>query len=295
MQHRDTTKRNYYAIWKVFNEFFIRLDEKPDTWQDRLTLFVGYLIQKERQSSTVKSYVSAIKAVLKENNIHITSDQYLLASLIRACRIKNDRIRTRLPIRKKMLAVILKKTKEYFYSINQPYLACLYQTLFLTTYYGLFRVGEMTTGDHPVLAKDVQVGVNKKKFLFILRSSKTHGYNSYPQMVKITSTSNAGNKKVNLLPCPYTLLLKYSRMRGNYYRNSDPFFTFADGSPVTARQMSSCLKLMIKKAGFNEKLYGTHSLRAGRTNDLYKLGLSVETIKKLGRWRSNAVFRYLRG
>ena len=29
-QHQSSTKRNYYAVWKVFNEFFIRLDEKPD-------------------------------------------------------------------------------------------------------------------------------------------------------------------------------------------------------------------------------------------------------------------------
>ena len=65
-------------------------------------------------------------------------------------------------------------------------------------------------------------------------------------------------------------------------------------TPVTPRHMNSCLKLMIKKCGFDKNLYGTHSLRAGRTCDLYKLGLSVETIKKIGRWRSNAVFRYLK-
>ena len=45
---------------------------------------------------------------------------------------------------------------------------------------------------------------------------------------------------------------------------------------------------------FDDTLYGTHSLRSGRTCDLYKLGLSVETIKKIGRWKSNAVFRYLK-
>ena len=25
-QYRDSTKKNYYAIWKVFNNFFVRLD-----------------------------------------------------------------------------------------------------------------------------------------------------------------------------------------------------------------------------------------------------------------------------
>ena len=43
-QYRDSTMKNYYCIWKTFNEFFIRLDNKPDKWEDRITLFVAYLI-----------------------------------------------------------------------------------------------------------------------------------------------------------------------------------------------------------------------------------------------------------
>ena len=100
-QHCDSTRKNYYAVWRLFNEFFIRLDVKPRNWEDRLTFFVGHLIQQNRQSSTVKSYVSAFKAVLKMNNIKIKEDQYLLSSRTHACRIKNDTFRARLLIQKK--------------------------------------------------------------------------------------------------------------------------------------------------------------------------------------------------
>ena len=54
------------------------------------------------------------------------------------------------------------------------------------------------------------------------------------------------------------------------------------------------MKFMIKNCGFNNLLYGTHSLHARRTCNLHQLGLSIESIKKLGRWKSNAVFRYLK-
>ena len=97
-QYRSSTRHNYYVVWKLFNKFFIRLDQKPDTWKDRLTLFVGYLIDNEKQSSTVKSYISAIKAVLREIGIKLNYDQSLILSLTRACRLVNDQIRTRLPI-----------------------------------------------------------------------------------------------------------------------------------------------------------------------------------------------------
>ena len=51
---------------------------------------------------------------------------------------------------------------------------------------------------------------------------------------------------------------------------------------------------MLHIAGFKDELYSVHSVRMGRACDLLKLGLSVESIKKIGRWRSNAVFRYLK-
>ena len=67
LRYRNSTRRNYYIIWKAFNKFFLKLDIKPDSWEDRLTLFVGYLIDQNKQSATIKSYISAIKAVLKED------------------------------------------------------------------------------------------------------------------------------------------------------------------------------------------------------------------------------------
>ena len=299
-QHRDSTKRTYYTVWRLFNRFFIRLVKKPQPWGDRLTLFVGYLIQKKKQSTTIKSYISAIKAVLKMHKIRIREDEYLLASLTRACKLKNDRLRIRLPIQKGMLCILLKQIDKHFLeTMNQPYLADMYKALISTMYFGLFRISEMTSGTHPVLAHDVFVGENKDKFLLILRSSKTHDKSMPLQMVKISSspTNNSQHDQKDdrpRLPCPYDLLDIYSKRRGCFCSMSEPFFIFADGSPVKPQHLSSCLKMMIRQAGFDASLFGSHSLRIGRTCDLFKLGLSVETIKKIGHWRSNAILRYLK-
>ena len=231
------------------------------------------------------------------HNIKINEDKYLLVSLVCACRLKNDTLHTRLPIRKGMLGILIDNIEESYN--DQPYLSLLYQTLLCTTYYGLFRVGEVTSGLHAVLAKDVQIATNKKKMLFILRSSKMHGKNSTPQLIKVSAVARTGhssNTESNRNKyCPFSLLNNYAQASGNFRTESETFFIFRDHSPVTPRHMRSCLKKALKNAGFNHNLYRTHSLCAGRTCDLYKLGLSVETIKKLGRWRSNAVFRYLRG
>ena len=52
-QHRSSTKKNYYVVWKIFNRFFIKLDKKPDTWENQIVLFAGYLIETKHKSATV--------------------------------------------------------------------------------------------------------------------------------------------------------------------------------------------------------------------------------------------------
>ena len=267
--------------------------------------FVGYLIDNGKQSSMAKSYVSAIKAVLTNHGIKINEDQFLINSLTKACRLINDRIRTRLPIQKDMLVILLNQIDKHFDNINQPYLKIMYKALFSMAYFGLFRIGELTTGEHTVRAKDVQLGSNKRKLLFILWTSKTHGMDVKPQMIKITSSSKRCKKykcnticnkdnKLSALPCPYELLRQYLQVRGSYTTDDKQFFVLSDHSPVTPQHARTCLKTILQQSSFRTDVYTVHGLRSGQACDLLKLGLSVETIKKIGWWKSNAVFRYLR-
>ena len=258
---------------------------------------MGYLIKCKKQSSTIRSYLSAIKAVLKDNNIKVDTDQYLLSSLTRACRLVNDKVRQRSPICKLLLLTILRQLDKDYQL--QPYLRLMYQTLFSTAYFGLFRVCELTAtkSKHAVLAKDVKIGWNKKKILFILHTSKTHCQGSKPQKVKISSQMMPNRQSVDSQHrnyCPYQLLRDYFAMRGGYRSKKEQFFIFRDGSPVTAYHMRKVLKSVLKNAHEKPTMFSMHSFRVGRSLDLLKYGVSVETIKKIGHWKSNAVFAYLR-
>ena len=152
---------------------------------------------------------SAIRAVLKDDRIRLNEDLFLVSSLMRACKYTNDSIHTRLPIQKGLLSLILNQVKEHFNLTNQPYLSILYRTLFSTMYYGLLRISEVSQGGHPMLARDVHIGSNKKKMLFILRTSKTHWYGCRPQIVKISSTASTNCIKcsnTDAQHCPFSLL-----------------------------------------------------------------------------------------
>ena len=93
---------------------------------------------------------------------------------------------------------------------------------------------------------------------------------------------------------PFKILSDYIEARPDARTDCKQFFVFLDNSPVKPENMRTTLKLLIQRCGIQPELYSSHSLRIGRCSDLMDLGLSVETIKKLGRWKSNTVFTYLR-
>ena len=111
---------------------------------------------------------------------------------------------------------------------SQYYLETLYKTIFITAYYGLFRIGEITEGPHCVKAKDVNIACNKNKMLFILWSSKTHGRNNKPQTIKISKNDTNGRSGRKRHFCPFNLSREYMSLRGNYTEDTDNYFIFRD-------------------------------------------------------------------
>ena len=92
--NRKSTDKMYYQVWKNFNNFFIHLDSKPLPWEDRLVLYVGNLIELDRKSRTIKSYISAIRSVLGKDGVLLNENKYLLTSLTKACKLRNDKVET---------------------------------------------------------------------------------------------------------------------------------------------------------------------------------------------------------
>ena len=228
--NRPLTRKVYYCVWRQSNQFFMRLDEKLKSWEERLVLFVGHLVSQELKSTTIKSYISAIKAVLAEDGIFLDPNMYLLQSLTKACHLKNDKVRIRFPIQRNLLNILLQKLEAVFET--QPYLCCLYQTIFLTAYYGLFRACKLAETMHAVKACDVFVGCNKNKLRFTLHTSKTHWFSNKPQIIKIsTQLQEDGNhlfqNQTSNKYCLYQLLRNYVEVRRSCGGQHEHFFYFS--------------------------------------------------------------------
>ena len=163
--------------------------------------------------------------------------------------------------------MLLSATEEYFESHSQPYLAGLYKAIFTAAYYGLLRVGEITSGDHPIRALDVHIGKNKKKFVFILQTLKTHWTDVKPQMIKLQSYPIPGHNYNSYKHCPYTILRDFVEICGPCDSVNEAFFIFPGHILVKPSHMRNTLKKMLMRCGVNPQYYNVHSFRSGRASD----------------------------
>ena len=287
--NRRSTRKSYHNIWTRFNKFIIKLDIKPKTWEKRVALFAAQLVEEGKKSSTIQSYVSAIKGTLKKDNYEWSDNKVLLASIIGACKLKNDIVKTKFPIRIGLLEIMLFEIDRLY--LKQPYLTVMLKAYFALSYYGLFRVGELAVGEHQVKACDVHTALNKRKILVILHSSKTHNRGSLPQKVKINGRQDSRCKR-NF--CPFELTHRYIAIRGDIEDLDEAFFVLQGKLPITPILIRNALRNILTSLNLDATLYDTHSLRIGRATDLLKQNYRVEEIMQIGRWKSNVVFKYLR-
>ena len=157
------------------------------------------------------------------------------------------------------------------------------------------RIGEVTYSPHVLKARNVHLATHKDKLLLLLYSSKTHDKGSRPQKIKITSNrKEKSGHYVHRYFCPFKLMRQYMALRGNYEKDQEQFFIFRDMSPVTPSHARNVLKIALNNLNLDNRLYGMHSFRIGRTTDLIKYNSSIDEVKLMGRWKSNVIFKYIR-
>lgn len=259
-------------------------------------MYVTFLADNNYYENTIRSYISAIRHQLKQDGEVLNEDQFLLESIIRSSRIKNNIKRDRMGISLNMLCNLLDQLNIKF--DTQPYLRALYRAMFTLGYFCLLRVSELTTGRHPILAKDVSAARNKLKIQVKLRTSKTHNLSNRPQVIRYPDPDEEAEalKLLGSRHCPFTIIEQFISLRGEYVEDGDPFFTYKEGIPIKERQFRKVLKETIREAGYsNVDQFNTHSFRIGRANNLWNnLKLSLDRIKQKGRWLSDIIWNYFR-
>ena len=94
--------------------------------------------------------------------------------------------------------------------------------------------------------------------------------------------------------CPFHAISQYLQTRSDYISEAEKFFVFADRSNVSPNLLRNILRSLLQAVNLDRRRYTFKRLRSERASDLLKLGFSVQEIQRLGRWHSNAVYKYLK-
>ena len=245
-----------------------------------LLRYVAYLHLDRLAPATIKNYLSAIRAWVISMGLdepHIWTPRVLLAC--RAVARSHDPPRQVLPITYDILAHMFQ-----FLSPSHDHL--LVAAALSLQYFACLRAAELCSNSSLSLVpsrSDVSFYQSGSSFIMLYKchSSKTssHGFEVH--------VGCSGGPIC--APC-----IMYHFLSTFPIEPASPLFRFSTGLSLSYSLYNSIIKRLIQLAGLNPSCYSSHSVRAGAATQAARAGLDPDSIKRLGRWRSQAYMAYLR-
>lgn len=285
MSVAENTVQSYSVGLKRFSQFRI-LHNLPERWPpevDHVIQFVAYLSISKLSHASVRLYLSAISFHCKALGSEDPTKEFLIQKMlegIRRSRVGKD---IRLPITQPLLTKIVAKLHSVCFS---TYEALLFKAAFTLAFHGFMRVGEITASSlclsRAVAVTDVNFDSSGKQLFVNLRFSKTD-QTGKGVLLTIKSTNND--------ICAVQNMKNYLQVRPN---TSGQLFCHFSGLPLTRSQFSVVLKKTLALIGEGYDRFNTHSFRIGAATAAAAAGLSLDIIRRAGRWKSDAVKLYIR-
>lgn len=163
----------------------------------------------------------------------------------------------------------------------------LYTVLFSIAYFGCFRVSEfLISSDHmKILCLDRVVWRKDDAFEFLLHKTKNNSRGAVQEVI----FGSLGDDPI----CPVAALRGFLTVRPSTSR-SHPLFVNARGTPISSKVFNLMLRTVLGRLGFADtKRYSAKSFRVGAASETFSLGFSLDDVKGLGRWNSDAFMVYI--
>jgi hypothetical protein len=161
------------------------------------------------------------------------------------------------------------------------------KSVFLMACFGFSRIGELVCNSKKeaqrsfLMILDVEMSGNKIKLR--MRYSKTD------QMGKSCEIIITGSQQKNL--CPVSDAKGFIAQRGRY---AGPLYSHFNHTFLSRFQFHKVLHKAMKFVAQDVKNVKSHSFRIGGATNAMCKGIPYETIKSMGRWKSEAAKCYIR-
>ena len=240
--------------------------------------------------SSIQVYLASIGSLHRQHGYrdptrHNPKLKIVLQGVKRAHALKAT---DRQPISALILARLLRQVKDSksLHRHDKDMLAAAFSLAF----FGFLRVSEFTLPSTKAFNPRVHpttdcIKWGKGHYSYFIKRSKTDQLSRGSQILICSSHSRY---------CPVKAMKKYLSGRVNVHPHRTPLFMFHNNQPLTRHSCLRYMRGLLQQAGYNPKLFNTHSFRIGAATHAAQLGLPTVHIKLLGRWRSSTYQRYTR-
>lgn len=244
------------------------------------------MFQRNYAASTANTYVSALGYYHRLAGVPDPTKVFWVIEMLKGYGKLGSRLDTRMPITLSILRTVLQQTSTICAS---EYRACMFKAMCTTAFFAFLRVGEITCCPRSssvlqlnqiVQLVDHSGGVIGLKITFFYFK---HSYNQTNVSITLKRRSDI---------CPVQSLLDYFSRRG---LSDGPLFRTHEGHAVSRKLFTDYLALIFKTCGLDPTKYKGHSFRIGAATFAAECGFSDAQIRSMGRWKSDAFRKYIRG
>lgn len=277
------SKAAYRRSWARLESFCKRV-EQPAVFPvsvSMVALFTADLHEQKYAAATIASDLSAIAFVHKMLQQPNPCSDFLVVSLLRSTR-RVVTVDSRAPVSRELLRRMIQRL---YVEKGMCFEFVLFRAVFSVAFYGFCRIGELVvsgTADHRLRRRDVTLREREVEVVF-------RTYKHATSASRIVLQQNTG------VCCPVRAVKEYLMLRPVQEGDAEsPFFLSESGGDVRREHVVSRLKRLAHTLQAEGRFDG-HSFRIGATCHAAAQGRSAAELQSLGRWKSNAYLRYLRG
>ena len=278
--YAESTKSSYKTHLKSYSAFCSVLGVPLVPADPQLISLYAVLLARSLQYKSIPQYLNIISLLHKSLDMPSPLDSFIVKSTLRG--IKNTighEPTIKLPVTPEILYKILNNLKLNVISDACVWMACIIM------FYGLLRKSNVV-GPHKILRKDCKF--TNESIQLIIRSSKTR--NKHTDIPRTLSLPRFKDHSL----CPVAAILNYLRLTTEIPLSAPLCALPKSGgkfSTLTYKSITDVLREAVPTDQASS--YATHSFRRGGASYMFSIGMSVETIRLMGDWRSNAYQRYI--
>ena len=274
------------------------IEKKLPLEENTVLAFVHWLaFRRGSKASTIDTYLSGIRQLHVERGLptdNIRTDR--VKTILKGLKNKNlaeDRkegVEKRKPITTDILLVLKGKLAEADMNGRDQRLVWTVSSIL---FHGAFRVHELLCKkqssfdpDFTLLGRDVKLVTQGGREVLQLRIKA-------PKEQKVGKDVIVDVYSTDSELCPVRAFKKWIKFKGK--EDGLPLFRFSSGVPLTGKKFNEVVRDRLKGEVENiEKLFSSHSFRAGAASMMAAIGYSDDDIKAVGRWSSRAFMEYIK-